>query len=362
VRRTVQRALSVPGKLFLSGEYAVLWGGTARLCAVGPRVAALVRRRADREVHLVLATGRLVGRTTPLGARWEGAEVPETFRFAARAVDEALRAVGGEPLGFELALEPSPVSPEGRKLGFGGSAMAAVLASEASRFVLEAKFDALKLALVAHASAQGGKGSGADVACSFAGGVVRYRRFDTAGLLHASSSGTLSAALGTAPPVELWRLPNPRVHLGYAFTRKSASTPLMVAKVEARLSREARARFVAASEDLGDALERAMAAGDFPLVRESVEGLQALLGTLGGVATEEMAQIIALCRTAGAVAKLSGAGGGDGCVLFAPDEGTLNAALEALGSRGFHAFGLTVEPGLRGESSPSPMLPGWLHG
>ena len=48
----MERALSAPGKLFLSGEYAVLWGGVRAVAAVGPRTAALVRRRADREVHV----------------------------------------------------------------------------------------------------------------------------------------------------------------------------------------------------------------------------------------------------------------------------------------------------------------------
>ena len=62
----------------------------------------------------------------------------------------------------------------------GGSARATVLAAEAARCVLEERFDALKLALVAHAEAQGGKGSGGDVAASFAGGMVRYRRYDVA--------------------------------------------------------------------------------------------------------------------------------------------------------------------------------------
>src|SRR5687768_5444282 len=104
----MQRALSAPGKLFLSGEYAVLWGGTARIAAVGPRTTALVRRRPDKQIHLLLEVGRLVGDGTPVGARWrvEG-PVPEPFRFVAFAIDQALRAHGGDVLGFELALAPS---------------------------------------------------------------------------------------------------------------------------------------------------------------------------------------------------------------------------------------------------------------
>ena len=358
------RALSAPGKLFLSGEYAVLWGGTARLAAVGPRVHSLVRRRQDREIHVAVEQGRLVGQVTPLGVRWRTGDegVPEQFRFVARTIDESLRGLGGgrEPLGFDLALSPSPVSPEGRKLGFGGSAMACVLTAEAAGFVLESPQDRLKLALLAHASAQNGKGSGADVATVFAGGLVRYRRYDVGPLLKASGEGSLAAALRASPPVAVWRLPESAIQLGYAFTRKSASTPLMVSQVESRLSAQDRLRFVERSDALGEELERGMERGDFAQVRDAVEGLERHLATLGEVETEEMTQIISLCRTAGAAAKLSGAGGGDGCVIFAPDATTLAQALEALQARGFHAFALTVEQGQRGEASVPFHLAQWL--
>src|SRR5262249_7075559 len=103
----MERALSVPSKLFLSGEYAVLWGGTARIAAVGPRAHAYVRSRDDREVRLLLEAGGLRGYATALGVNWQS-EISPAFLFAARTVDLALRAHGGETLGFDLALSPSP--------------------------------------------------------------------------------------------------------------------------------------------------------------------------------------------------------------------------------------------------------------
>src|SRR5687768_5332192 len=178
----MQRHLSAPGKLFLAGEYAVLWGGVARIAAVGPRVHAGVRRREDREVRLLVQDGALPGTLTPLGVRWREPP-PPPFRFAARAVDATVQAHQRESLGFDLAISPSEEAAPGRKLGLGGSARAVVLACEATRYVLEAKLDPLKLALVAHAQAQGGKGSGGDVAASHAGGLVRYRRYDVTSLV-----------------------------------------------------------------------------------------------------------------------------------------------------------------------------------
>lgn len=355
----MQRALSAPGKLFLSGEYAVLWGGTARIAAVGPRTQAFVRRRADREIHLVLADGRLVGHATSVGVNWRQ-QVPETFYFAARTIDEALRAHGTESLGFELAIAPSPTSPEGRKLGMGGSALAAVLTSEACRFVLEERYDALKLALLAHGKAQGNKGSGGDVAAIFAGGVVRYRRYDVAALTQASDQGTLGAALAKSPAVDLWRLPAPKVHLGYAFARESASTRLLIAEVESRLGEGGRQEFVRRTDALGDLMEDGILRGDFPAISAAAEGLETLLAALGPLETPSMRQILALAKSAGCAGKMSGAGGGDGCILFAQDAQSLDDALASLTARGFLAFELTVEPGLRGEATADPKLQQWL--
>ncbi|MGA9524378.1 MAG: phosphomevalonate kinase [Myxococcaceae bacterium] len=355
----MQRALSAPGKLFLSGEYAVLWGGTARIAAVGPRTHAFVRRREDREVHILLDLGRLVGHATHLGVNWRG-EVPEGFHFVARTLDEAFRVHGREALGFDLALAPSPMAPNGRKLGLGGSARATVLAAEAARFVLEERFDALKLSLLAHGKAQGLKGSGGDVAAIYAGGIVRYRRYEIASLAQASGTGALAAALSSSPAVDLWRLPSPKAWLSYAYTEQSASTRLLIAEVERRLGDAGRASFVAESDSWGEVLERGILEGRFELIAEAAERLETLLSGLGPLETEPMRQILALARTHGSAGKMSGAGGGDGCILFSPDEQTQRATLEAVASRGFHAFPLTLEPGVRGEAAPEPRLLSWL--
>lgn len=356
----MERALSAPGKLFLQGEYAVLWGGEARLAAVGPRGHALVRRRQDREVHLVLEEGRLTGHLTPLGVSF-GPDIPAGFAFAARAVGEVVRAHGREALGFDLALGPSPRSPTGRKLGMGGSARAVVLAAEAARYVLEERLDPLKVALLAHAQAQGMKGSGADVAAIYAGGVVRYRRYGLEGLARGSAEGRLDAALARSAPVDVWRFPPPWVALTYVFAEQSASTPELIARVEATLDGGQRERFVAESDDLGRQLEAGLVQKDYRQVAEAVSGLQALLDSLGAPRSDAATQIVALARSFGSAAKISGAGGGDGCVAFSPDREAQAALLEALAARGLYALPLEVQPGLRGESSPDPELLGWLR-
>ncbi len=354
------RALSAGGKLFLAGEYAVLWGGTARIACVGPRTHAWVSPREDRGVHLHLAEGALRGTRTPLGVAWEG-PVPPAFHFAARTVDLCLRTHGTEGAGFALALSPSPLGPGGRKLGMGSSARATVLAAEACRAVLAASFDARVMALLAHAVAQEGKGSGGDVVASHVGGVVRYRRFDVAALLPHVADGTLARAVADAPSVEARAAGPVRLPLLYAFAGDSAATPTLIRRAEATLDAAARTAFARESDGLAQQLEDALLGGEFRALAEACEGLQRLLCTLGPLETEPMARVLALARAHGCAGKMSGAGGGDGCVLFAPDEEVAAGLLQALAARGFHAFRLQLEEGVRGEAVPPEALRTWAR-
>lgn len=353
-----ERTLSAAGKLFLSGEYAVLWGGTARLAAVGPRAFAHVRSREDRELHLVIPEGRFTGRTTPMGAHWDG-EVPEAFSFAARTVSEALRAHGSEALGFDLWLSRPPEGPEGKKLGLGGSARTAVLTAEAARSALDARFDSLKLALVAHAGAQGGKGSGGDVAAIFAGGLVRYRRWPVEALAEAAGGRQFAPALAASAPVDLWRIPHRPVFLAYAFTGASASTRKLIGDVESKLSEAARRAFVAASDEAGQALEDGLCGGGFALVAEACQRLEKLLGGLGPVETEATQRILALAHSYRCAGKISGAGGGDGCILFCPGPEERHELLQGLETRGILALPLEPQPGLQGEAVRPDAFAGW---
>ncbi len=354
-----ERALSAPGKLFLSGEYAVLWGGTARVLAVGPRLQVVVRRRDDRTVQVLLAGGRIEGTATSAGVKWSEPPGPASH-FVARALDQAYRAAGKEGPGLALAIEASPTHG-GAKLGLGSSARVTVLAVEAARVALEATFDTLKVALVAHYGAQGRKGSGGDVAACLAGGLVRYRRYEAMAALEEASARTgLAGALVQAPPVELSRAPEPTLPLIYAFSGQSASTPTLVRSVEALVTGARRAAFVEQSERLGDRLELALARGDFARASELTQELQTLLDGLGLPSSEGLERILALARGLGCAGKQSGAGGGDGALLVAPDEARAELLLAGLRERGLLATRVTVEAGLRGEGRVEATLTSWL--
>lgn len=353
------RIFSAPSKVFVSGEYAVLWGGEARLAAVGPRAFVAVRRREDREVHVVLEQGRLVGVTTPLGLRWES-EPSAAFRFAADAIDVALRANGRESLGFELVFSSSAAATDGTKWGLGSSARASVLASEAARYALDASHDALKAALYSHWFTQGQRGSGGDVATCFSGGLVRYRRFEVESLHDATRADRFPQALRTAGPVEVQRLAPPKFPMLYVASGQSASTPVLIASIEKRITGPVRETFVRRSDGLGIELEAALVQGDFDSVRNACDDLTELLGGLGPLETAGLHQCRTLAVSLGAAAKLSGAGGGDSCLVFCPNEETRTELARVYAERGRPTLRLSTEPGLQTELEAPQGLLSWF--
>ena len=261
-----------------------------------------------------------------------------------------------QSFGLQLALWATAAGQGGHKLGLGSSARAVVLATECAARLLEVR-PPLALAMLAHAEAQGGKGSGGDVAACSVGGLLRYRRWPRERVMAAAS---LSLGLAAAGAPDVVRLGTTSLPASYAFSGQSASTRGMIATAEAALDGDARQRFVESSDALGRELEEGLRGSRFGQVDEACRELEQLLESLPGVGTPGTARILALARTAGSTGKVSGAGGGDGCVLLSPDEAARTALLAALGHRGFVAVPLSFEPGVRSESSAPPELRAWL--
>ena len=273
-----------PGKMFLIGEYAVLDGAPAIVTAVGR-----------------LATGQFVP-----GIEAGSALVKEAVALALSGIGDHAAAL---PEG-SVMVDTSAFSTGGHKLGLGSSAAVAVVSVAA---VLEMaglpvagnRELCFSLAERAHRQAQGGVGSGADVAAAVHGGVIRYRR-PTAG----------------APVVDKVRLP-PDLHLVVFGEGKPASTPDLVRAVQSLAEREP-ARYLQAMQRLcaeAEAFVEALAAGNVAALIAAAgayeEGLVAL-GQAAGVAivTPRFEIASELASNLGGVAKPSGAGGGDVGVAF----------------------------------------------
>jgi phosphomevalonate kinase len=295
---------AAPGKLVLSGAYAVLGGAPAIVTAVDRYVIA----DSERQAELV----------TP----------------------EVRAAIGDEPAPW---FDASALRNTRGKLGLGSSA-AILVASLAARLIARgAETGDASLqralfapALVAHQSAQRG-GSGVDVCASVHGGTLVVRR-----------RGAQLEIRNVSLPAELvWRV----ISLG-----APASTSDLVGRVRA-FSERAPERFEAVLRPLSDAAsaaERALERADGGALLAALETQARALALLGDAAgapivTPELGRLAEAGAREGAVVLPAGAGGGDVALFVghrAPS-GAFEQARDALGlellelgfgARGVHAI------------------------
>jgi phosphomevalonate kinase len=294
-----------PGKVVLSGAYAVLEGAPALVAAVDRYATADAAREASmttREVQAAIDAGALSR------APWFDAA--------------PLRADG----------------PDGRsrKLGLGSSA-AILVASLASARASDPETDPdlLALALRAHRAAQGG-GSGIDVAASVRGGILACT-LDPDGDLHSAAH-----ALPRGAVVEIFS------------SALAADTPSLLDRVRAHAAR-APAVHRSLMADIAEGARAAVAASDAPALVRAVSAQVDALARLGDAAgvpivTPELRDLRPAAAREGASFGPSGAGGGDVAIFVGPAPssaafGELARArgLERLdasvGARGVHRVG-----------------------
>lgn len=310
------KTFSAPGKLVLIGEYAVVDGF--------PAVVAAVSRRATATVTAGVNDGESL-EVRGNDPRWVSvADSAREQPLLAAVLDEVTKRGIALPSG-RIAVSTTAFATEGKKLGLGSSAAAAVAFT--SVFVHPLGTDAIHdVARAAHRAFQGG-GSGIDVAASTYGGILKFQ------------SGAATAA--PALPADL--------AVVVAWTGVPAKTQGFVDAWRALPSRfdHARAIDAATSRFLigsarADAREVVRAVGD---AREAMLAMGAAAGI--DVVTQAHQRIAALARAHGGDAKPSGAGGGDVAVCFVARDA--RAALEAaLRSERFDVVDVTVgEPGAR---------------
>jgi phosphomevalonate kinase len=343
-----------PGKLLLLGEYAVLEGAPALVMAVD-RWAEVTIENHQEGVWLFSSLpswaspirlsftkdGRISAhRTVPESILRQLGPVRAVFARAWRRADwkflgrEGMR-VGIDTRGF--ALEGS-----GAKLGLGSSAALTVallaalwrVGSPVPGRVL-ARENLFREAFDSHRRAQKGAGSGADVAASVYGGIVRYEM-----------------GKGRASGPAIMRAPDlPRgVSLAVVWSGKPASTPYLLGQLRDFRRRDSSA-YRRAMADLAETSTlgcEAYMSGDAPHFLESVERVYDrldILGRKGGIdiISCEHREASRTVKDHGGVYKPSGAGGGDLGVAFFAKKGACENALPALRERGFRVVDLGID-------------------
>ena len=300
---------SAPGKVYLFGEHAVVYGEPAVPCAIELRARVEAKRRDDDKLRVHAEDLSLDGFTVEYGGETDGrpdVDVSEGLVEAAMGyVDEAIeqvRAVTGEDgVGFDVTIESD--IPLGA--GLGSSAAVVVAAIDAATRELGVTLDREELAQRAFRTeyeVQEGQASRADTFCSATGGAVRVEGDDCT------------------------RLEAPDLPLVIGFDGGAGDTGKLVAGVrELREEYDFAADTVEAIGDIVRNGEQTLADGDLEELGSLMNFNHGLLSALG-VSSRSLDTMVWAARDAGAYgAKLTGAGGGGCIVALDPTEATETA-------------------------------------
>jgi len=296
-----------PGKLFVTGEYAVLHGARALVVALDAGI--LVRAEPAPRWSVAATDLGLAGPLDEIAADPRAALLAKTIEEGRRE----LRVDGPLAITLEGACPASR-----RKYGLGGSAASVVATLGALADVAGHDLDArttrarlFPLAFRIHREHQRGRGSGADVAASVYGGWLDY------------------ALAEGGPRISPVRLPEDACFAA-VWSGVASDTPRAIDAFEAPASL-ARLRAI---------LERfwtAVTAGDRAAIVESVTeygiALESIAGA--GAGARRIAELVAAARACGFAAKGSGAVGGDCAIALgfaARGLATLADAWRALGA------------------------------
>lgn len=282
-----------PGKLVVSGEYAVLGGAPAIAVAMDARARAQVHP-ADGICRLSVAGDGCWSFTWRDGLPQWREPPPAGQGLILEAVAATLGEVGSpQSAALEISLDTRAfqIAEAGQrtiKLGLGSSAALTV---------------ALTAALRAHRRFQHGAGSGLDVAAAVHGGVVQLAGAGGAVRHHPWPDGLAWLAIwsgeSASTPDLLRRYEAFRQAEPLRFGRHDAGMRAIAAAVARAWERQELATLLRALADYDDAL-RSLDAG---------AGL--------GIYTPAHERLARLAALEGAVYKVSGAGGGDFGIAFA---------------------------------------------
>ena len=329
--------ISVPGKLILFGEYAVLQGSDALVIAVD----RYVRCEVTPQPQMTVRSLGVNGHTVPT-------EIHSPFLIA---VTQSLGAAPADFLVDSSGFQWTDAGGNARKLGLGSSAAATAAFTAALRYQLGMadpfnSADVYRIAQNAHHQVQG-MGSGADVAASCFGGALHYRWIAERKEMPSQERGQWVRC--TAGSGFCLSLTGGLTEVVVAWAGQSADTRNLVEAVH-RARDADRSRYediMAVIEESSRLGQTAWCKGDRRALRKAAERGRNALEELGSLAkvvlvTDGHRRLSESLDGLNVCVKPTGAGGGDLAWIVTEDEGTDHRAITRLGEAGIPAWRLSV--------------------
>lgn len=302
-------SVSVPGKLMLFGEHAVVHGRPCLVTAVDQRMRVTVELTEDAAFVLDAPDVRISGYRRQMDSLGTG-DAPKGAAFAETAVKNfAMKVPISGGVHVTTASEFSP------QFGFGSSSASVVGVLKALSEITGSALDDKALFALAYQTVLDvqGSGSGFDVAAAIYGGT-----------LHFVTGGKTIVPLNI-PPIPLV--------IGYTGVKADTATLVLQVADKMRSQPERVGRIFDAMAKLTEDAKVQMEEGDWQRVGMLMTFAQEYLRDLG-VSSEKLEALISAAKGAGAYgAKLSGAGGGD-CMIAVADEKHRKAVEAAITKEG----------------------------
>ena len=299
------------GKLYWAGEYAILEPGQLALIKAIP--IYMTAEIESSEVYRLYSD--MFTYSVDLRPDSSYALIQETVAL----VEEYLTTQGVDLRPFSLDIR-GKMEREGKKFGLGSSGSVVVLVIKAMLAFYERLADRELLFKLASAVLlkRGDNGSMGDIACIVSEDLVLYQSFDREKVAHLLEKEELQAVLGREWGFSIANV-EPALEFDFlvGWTKEVAVSSHMVKQIKDNMN----ASFLQSSEETVANLVKALQMGQEETVIDMLEQASQLLeGLSSDIYTPSLRQLKEASQDLRAVAKSSGAGGGDCGIALSFDQ------------------------------------------
>jgi len=315
---------SAPGKVVLSGEYAVLDGAPAVCMAIDRRALVTVEDNGE-DHHVITAPGFAdsTGRFRTKNGVVEWLAGGENFKL----VEDVWLTTGADAArnySFRLNTDDFIDATSSAKIGIGSSAALVTAFAAAICDLTGVDEEPSRIAFAAHRAFQKGLGSGVDIACCSLGGLIEYTMGKGPGRTVAWPDG---------------------LAFGLFWSGVPASTSAKLKHLIKSEPRPSRAALMYASKRLASAFNH----GDVQKILHEYRDYIQVLREFSddhelGIFDAGHAEMAAVAATADLIYKPCGAGGGDIGIVLASDAESIDAFVDRAKEHNFRHLAVSVDP------------------